>query len=87
MTYKIEHLAGEEGRIVLRIAGHLQSEHVGTIEELIARQGGLVAIDLSQLILIDRHAVCYLAGCEMRGIELRNCPLFIREWLNREQPR
>jgi hypothetical protein len=84
MTYKIDHLAGKEGRIVLRVAGHIQSEHVSTIEELIAREGGRVAIDLSQLILIDRDAVCYLANCEMRGIELRNCPLFLREWLNRE---
>ena len=87
MTYKIEQLAGEEGRIVFRVAGHIQAEHVSTIEELIAREGGLVAIDLSELILVDRDAVSYLAHCEMRGTELRHCPPFLREWLNREQSR
>ena len=87
MTCKIEQLAGEEERIVLRVAGHIQSEHVSTIEELIAREGGLVAIDLSELTLVDRDAVNYLADCEMRGTELRNCPPFLSEWLNREQSR
>ncbi len=87
MICKIEQLAGEEGRIVLRVAGHIQSEHVSTIEELIAREGGRVSIDLSELTLVDRDVVSYLAVCEMRGIELRNCPPFLREWLNREQSR
>ena len=87
MTCKIERFAGEEGRGVLRVSGHIQSEHVSTIEKLIAREGGLVAIDLSELTLVDRDAVSYLAVCEMRGIELRNCPPFLREWLTREQSR
>lgn len=87
MTYKIEQLVGEEGRIVFHVAGHIQSEHVSTIEELIAHEGGRVTIDLSELILVDRDVVSYLADCEMRGTELRNCPPFLREWLNREQSR
>jgi anti-anti-sigma regulatory factor len=87
MSCKIEQLAGEEGMIVFRVSGHVQSEHVSAIEELIAREGGQMAIDLSELTLVDRDAVRYLAVCEMRGIELRNCPPFLREWLIREQSR
>jgi hypothetical protein len=84
LTCKIEELAAEEGMIVLRVSGHAQSEHVSTIEELIAREGGQIALDLSELTLIDRDAVSYLAICEMRGIELKNCPPFLREWITRE---
>jgi hypothetical protein len=87
MTCKIEQLAGVEGVVVFGVSGHIQSEHVSIIEELIAREGGQIAIDLSELTLVDRDVVSYLADCEMRGIELRNCPPFLKEWLNREQSR
>jgi hypothetical protein len=85
MTCKIEQLNGVEGSVVLRVSGHIQSEHVSTIEELIAREGGQIALDLSEIMLVDRDAVSYLAVCELRGIELRNCPPFLREWITREQ--
>jgi hypothetical protein len=40
------------------------SERVGTVKELIAREGDLVAIDLSRLILVDRVAVNYATKCK-----------------------
>lgn len=86
MTCKIEHLTAE-GVVVLRVSGHIQSEHVSTIEELIAREGDQIALDLSELTLVDRDAVRYLALCELIGIELRNCPPFLRDWVTKEQAR
>ena len=82
MTCKIENLTAE-GVVVLRVSGHIQSEHVSAIEELIAREVGQIELDLTEITLADRDAVSYLAVCELRGIELRNCPLFLREWLTR----
>lgn len=63
------------------------NRNVSTIEELIAREGGQIALDLSELTLVDRDAVSCLTICEMRGIELRNCPPFLREWITKEQSR
>ena len=86
MTCKIEHLTAE-GVFVLRVSGHLQTEHLSIVEKLFAREEGQVALDLTEITLADRDAVSYLAVWELRGIELRNCPPFLREWVTNEQAR
>ena len=35
--------------------------------------------------LVDREAVNLLAFSEFNGLELRNCPAYIREWITRER--
>lgn len=85
MTCKIEQIAGEGGMTVFRLSGHIQSEHVHNIDELILRESGQVALDLSELTLVDRDAVEYLALCKLRGIQLRNSPWFLTEWISKEQ--
>ncbi len=43
------------------------------------------ALELSDLTMLDADAVRFLAAAEAAGTELRNCPLFVREWIRREQ--
>jgi hypothetical protein len=54
---------------------------------LVEREKGGVALDLEEVILVDREAVMLLAHSEANGIELRNCPAYIREWVARERAR
>ncbi|MFZ0523139.1 MAG: hypothetical protein WAL95_19070 [Candidatus Acidiferrales bacterium] len=46
-----------------------------------------LALDLSDVTLVDRAAVRFLAKCEADSIELENCPAYIREWMKRESAR
>jgi anti-anti-sigma regulatory factor len=86
MSFKIERLVNEGDSAVLRVSGRIDGEHVDTLRELIAREdGGGVAIDLTEVLLADREAVRVLAVCEANGVELRNCPAYIREWVSRER--
>lgn len=55
------------------------------LRELLGREKGGVAIDLREVILVDREVVSFLAVSENDGIELRNCPAYIREWVDREK--
>lgn len=87
MTCKIERSASGENAVVLRVCGRIQMEHVSTIEELILRENRAVALDLTEVTLVDRDVVNFLAVCERRGIELRNCPAFLREWIVKEHLR
>lgn len=84
MTLRIEKVS--DGRLViLRLSGRLQSEH---LEELKAYLGGItqkVVLDLDQVKLVDREAVCFLATCEANGAHLSQCSPYIREWVNREK--
>jgi len=71
--------------IILRLSGRIQSEHV---EELRAQmQGGAqrIVLDLADVKLVDRDAVCFLAVCEAGGVELRDCSPYIRDWIARER--
>ena len=81
MCCKIERLATAAGTVVFRLCGRIGSEQVQIIRELIAREDDQIELNLSEITLIDREAVTYLASCELSGIGLTNCPLFVREWI------
>ncbi len=55
------------------------------LQTLLEQEKETVAIDLKDVLLMDRNAAKLLAGCESNGAELRNCPLYIREWITRER--
>ena len=84
MVLKIER-ASDETLTVLRISGRLQSSQVEEVKT--EMNGQRVALDLEQVRLVDLDAVHFLAVCEENGIELRNCPAFVREWIHSERPR
>jgi hypothetical protein len=85
MSCRIERLVGEGDFVILRVSGRIHGEHVDTLRKLIELEKGGVAIDLKEVILVDREAVKLLALSETNGIELRNCPAYIREWVAREK--
>lgn len=88
MTCKMERILTPGGLGVLRVSGHIEAEHVETLRELTREEeitkGGL-AIDLTEVFLVSHEAVEALALAEANGIELRNCPAYIREWVSREK--
>ena len=85
MTCKIERLASGDGKVVLRVCGRIQVDHAGTIAELIGEECQGVILDLTEVMLVDRDVVTFLAACERKGVELRNCPAFLQEWIAKEQ--
>lgn len=87
MAFRIERLVGEEDITVLRVSGRIDAEHVDTLREVLKQERGKVAIDLTEVALINREAVRFLARSEADGVELRNCADYIREWVDRERHR
>jgi len=53
------------------------------LRALLEQERSAVAIDLKDVLLVDREAVKALAVRESNGDELRNCPAYIREWVTR----
>ena len=64
----------------------LQREDLDVLRTAL-EEGRVVAIDLTEVELVDRDAVKLLAHTEANGIELRHCPAYIREWVTRERGR
>jgi len=52
---------------------------------VLEQEGDALTIDLKNVSLVDREAVKLLALSEANGAELRNCALYIREWVTRER--
>jgi anti-anti-sigma regulatory factor len=85
MSCKIERTVEGENFVVLRVSGRIHVENVATLREVIEQEKGRLALDLTEIILVDREAVRLLALTEANGIELRNCPPYIREWIAKER--
>src|SRR5262245_36894852 len=85
MACRIDRLTAETDFVVLRISGRITQDDIPVLRAAIDQERGTLAIDLTEVGLVDRDAVNLLASCEGRGIELRNCPPYIREWIDRER--
>jgi hypothetical protein len=84
MTYRIDRVVIGQHHVILRISGRITGEDANVLRALL-EQDGRAAIDLKDILLVDREVVKLLALCESNGNELRNCPLYIREWITRER--
>ena len=75
------------GTTEFTVSGYLNSGNLTELKNLIdaETQGRRIALDLKGLILVDQKAVRYLKRCESKGIELRNCSGYIRQWITRER--
>ena len=86
MTLKIVR-STEDGVVVLALSGRVELEHVAELQNLVdfAAANNRVVLNLEELRLVDREAVCFLAHCEAEGVELEDCPAYIREWIEKER--
>ena len=71
---------------LLRVSGRIDAENIAELSMQMQSDPSLVALELSEVTLVDAEVVHFLARAEAAGTELRNCPLFIREWIRREHP-
>ena len=83
VTCRIDRFPTSQG-LVLHISGRITGEDVDVLRTAL-EDGSVVAVELAELELIDRDAMKLLAINEANGIELRNCPAYIREWITRER--
>jgi hypothetical protein len=86
MTLKIES-AFDGKTATLRLSGRIEEDHLAAIQEEVRRYHPRLAFDLGEATLVDREVVRFLAEREVEGVELVDCPRYIREWIARERSR
>ena len=86
MTLRI-YISDERERVIFTLTGRMQAEQVTELQELVHSElpDHELVLDLTEVKLVDREAVRFLAHVEKRGARLRNCSAFIREWISRER--
>jgi ABC-type transporter Mla MlaB component len=71
----------------LMLSGRIEAEHLPELRRLIEGEDRerVVTLDLTEVTLVDRDAVNFLADCGPAGVTLENCPAYVREWIARER--
>jgi len=87
MTVKIAAPSSETDPVTLAVVGSLRAESLAELEKALDRARVTlrpIRIDLSELTLIDRNSLQFLAAQKRRNIQLINCPEYIEPWIYRE---
>jgi len=69
----------------IRLSGRIESDDIAGIRSELADACATKILDLSEVTLVGLAAVQFLIHCEDEGIELRQCPPYVREWMFRER--
>jgi len=77
----------DERQTILRLIGRIESQHVQDLKVRTERSAHEIVFDLEEVRVVDLDVVHFLAVCEAKGITLRHCPPYIREWILKEKPR
>jgi anti-anti-sigma regulatory factor len=75
------------GGVSFILVGRIEVEDIAELRRLFSLEaaGDRIVLDLTQVTLVGREAVYFLARCEADGIKLVSCPPYIREWLDAEK--
>jgi hypothetical protein len=81
---KIETSSPSASEIRVVLTGWIHSEHLPELERLLreaAAAGRQISFDLSQVGLVDREVVDFLAAGPALAARLDGCPAYLRAWL------
>ena len=81
---KIE-IASDRETATVRLCGEIDESHLSAIDAELRRYRPRLVFDLTEATLVDRTVLQFLAAREGEGVELRNCPRYIREWITKER--
>jgi len=75
----------DAGFTVFALSGRIDEAGVLELQRLLNAEATplTIAVDLGEVRLVDREAVRFLAVAKGHGVELRNCPAYIREWIQK----
>lgn len=77
----------ERGQVVFTLVGRIRANQMVELLALLKseRHARRALFDLSQVELVDSDAILFFALCKVRRATLRNCPHFIRDWIDLEK--
>ncbi len=69
----------------LLLIGRIQSDAIACIRSVMNDGCARTILNLSEVTLVDIAGVRFLMSCENDGVELAECPPYVREWMLRER--
>jgi len=84
VTLRIETTSGQRCTTI-RLIGRIRTEHLAELSAQLDAVCSNVLLDLGEVSLTNLEVVRFLATSESQGIQLLNCPAYIRIWIDREK--
>jgi len=85
VTLRIDRSTHCQG-VTFLLSGDMDSRHVADLEALVTTESTRhFSLDLTDVTLVDREAMTFLARVEAAGAVLVNCPEYVRRWIDAEQ--
>ena len=80
---KVERSSNGTG--LFRLSGRIEKTDVEDLRCLLNLESPdhLLALEMSDVTYLDPTAIAFLAECEANGIILKNCPIYLREWIDK----
>ena len=77
----------ENGEVVFKLSGRIERENIAEVKALLSAEtsGRHILLDLSDLTLVGQDVVSFLRHSEAHGVELKNCPAYVRKWMKQEK--
>lgn len=85
--FSVMRSSNSTGGVTLALVGSVSADVLPEIDRLVGdgqRTQGRVSLDLSEVTLMDRMAARFFAEQLHRGVELLDCPNYLRHWISRE---
>jgi len=75
------------GNVVFSLSGRIEPQDIDELRRLFGLEPSAVHIvlNLKELVLVDGDGVQFLAGCEAGGMTLKNCPAYVRKWIDQQR--
>ena len=65
--------------------GRIQSDHIAFVRSAMNDACERLILDLGEVTLVDLEVIRFLVSCEDSGVELVQCPPYVRERILRER--
>jgi hypothetical protein len=65
----------------LLLSGRIQSDRIGCIRSAMNDGCARQILNLREVTLVDLEVVRFLIRCQEEGVELAECPPYVREWI------
>ena len=86
MTLMIN-ISRKGSKTAFTMIGRINAKEVVELQGLFdaVEKGKGIVLDLKEVQLVDPDGIRFLASCEENGARLKNCPAYIREWIEKER--
>jgi ABC-type transporter Mla MlaB component len=87
-VFRITTVHEDEKTLRLCLCGQFTAEYVGELEKALNTVAGSsqsVAIDMTNVTLVDREAMKFLCNTHSKDIPVENIPPYVQRWIEQEK--